>query len=108
MPRPLRPIGDWLIYDVVNRGNARRAVSVGQRNYPALLRALAADPAVRRRRWAAHVQQRPPDAEVTSIRSSQTGLPYGDSQWVTRLAKKLHLDLTVRPRGRPQKHAKQT
>ncbi len=70
---------------------------------------MAAYRAVRCRRWAAYVHQTPPDAEVTSIRrSNQTGLPYGDPQWVTRLAKKLNLDLTIRPRGRPPKRAKQT
>jgi len=64
---------------------------------------LAAYPAVRRRRWAAYVHQTPPEAESSSIqRSIQTGLPFGESQWVTRLAKKLKLDLTIRPRGRPK------
>src|SRR3989304_5211676 len=36
-------------------------------------------------------------------RSSATGLPYGDATWVKRLAKRLELDLVIRPRGRPRK-----
>jgi len=70
--------------------------------------ALAAYPAVRCRRWSAYVHQTPPEAEVQSIRrSSETGLPYGDPSWVKRLAKRLKLDLTIRPRGRPKNTAKQ-
>jgi hypothetical protein len=46
------------------------------------------------------------DAKLDAIRrSSATGLPYGDPKWVTRLAKRLDLDLAIRPRGRPRKQA---
>lgn len=66
--------------------------------------ALAAYPAVRCRRWSNFVQQLPADAELASIRrSNETGLPLGDPRWVSRLAKKLQLDLAIRPRGRPKK-----
>ena len=41
-------------------------------------------------------------------RSSATGLPYGSVSWVERLAKKLNLDLTIRPRGRPRKRPDQS
>ena len=41
---------------------------------------------------------------LAAIRRLQRhGLPYGDENWVRRLAKKLDLDLTIRPRGRPRK-----
>lgn len=71
---------------------------------PPAYEALAAYPAVCRRRWSAYVHQTPPEAELASIRrSSETGLPYGESSWVKRLAKRLNLDLTIRPRGRPKK-----
>ena len=44
------------------------------------------------------------DAESASIRrSNETGLPFGESNWVNRLAKKLKLNLTIRPRGRQKK-----
>jgi len=65
---------------------------------------LASRPARRRRRWSAYVHQEPDEAELAAIRrSNQTGLPFGDPFWVNRLAKKLGLDLTIRPRGRPRK-----
>lgn len=38
-------------------------------------------------------------------RSTATGLPYGNAAWVTELAAKLYLDLTIRPRGRPPKRS---
>lgn len=66
--------------------------------------ALASYPAVRRRRWSAYVHQTPPEAEETAIRrSTERGMPYGDSSWAKRLARQLDLDLTIRPRGRPRK-----
>lgn len=49
------------------------------------------------------------EAALTAIRrSNETGLPYGDGACVQRLAKKLDLDLTIRPRGRPRKVADPT
>jgi putative transposase len=65
---------------------------------------LATGAAARRRRWAAYVQQTPDEAELTAIRrSSETGLPYGERCWIDRLCRRLKLDLTIRPRGRPRK-----
>jgi putative transposase len=59
---------------------------------------------VRQRKWAAKVHQPIEEAKLNAIRrSSATGLPYGDPAWVKRLAKRLDLDLTIRPRGRPRK-----
>ncbi len=66
--------------------------------------ALAAQPAARQRRWSAYVHQAPVEAELAAIRrSSESGLPFGESSWVGRLCRRLHLDLTIRPRGRPRK-----
>ncbi|MEX2140116.1 MAG: hypothetical protein WD894_12700, partial [Pirellulales bacterium] len=60
---------------------------------------------VRQRKWAEKVHQPMEEAIVDAIRrSSATGLPYGDEAWVKRLARRLKLDLTIRPRGRPPKH----
>ena len=71
--------------------------------------ALAVQPAARRRRWSAYVHQTPEEAELAAIRrSSETGLPYGEQRWVERLCRRLHLDLTIRPRGRPRKDAQTT
>lgn len=67
---------------------------------------LAVQRAARLRRWSACVHQGPGEAELAAIRrSSATGLPFGESRWVARLGKRLHLDLTIRPRGRPRKEA---
>ncbi len=68
---------------------------------------LAVQRAARCRRWSAYVHQVPEEAELAAIRrSNQTGLPFGDSRWVARLSKRLHMDLTIRPRGRPRKDAR--
>ena len=59
---------------------------------------------VRQRKWAEKVHRPIDEAALDAIRrSSATGLPYGDATWVKRLAKRLELDLTIRPRGRPRK-----
>jgi hypothetical protein len=71
--------------------------------------ALAVQRAARLRRWSAYVHQTPDEAELASIRrSSATGLPLGTPRWVERLSQRLHLDLIIRPRGRPRKDALQT
>jgi putative transposase len=65
---------------------------------------LSPYPAVRQRKWAEKVHTPPATATLAEIRrSTATGLPYGSPKWVERLAKKLDLDLTIRPRGRPSK-----
>jgi putative transposase len=68
--------------------------------------ALSAYPAVRQRKWSELVHRPLAEQTLSSIRrSNSTGLPYGDPAWVERLAKKLNLDLTIRPRGRPRKES---
>jgi putative transposase len=65
---------------------------------------LSPRPSERARKWAEKVH-RPLDKAVLDAirRSNATGLPYGDEAWTKRLAKRLELDLTIRPRGRPRK-----
>ena len=59
---------------------------------------------VRQRKWAQKVRRPIDDANLDVIRrSSATGLPYGDTAWLKRLAKRLELDLVIRARGRPRK-----
>ena len=66
--------------------------------------ALAGRSTTRQRRWSAYVHQTPDETELASIRrSGETGLPYGERSWVDRLCRRLKLDLTIRPRGRPRK-----
>ena len=63
---------------------------------------------MRRHRWTAYVHQEPPKDELAAIRrASATGLPYGAAAWVERLSRRLNLNLTIRPRGRPRKHTTQ-
>jgi putative transposase len=65
---------------------------------------LAPAPAMRQRRWDAYVHQEPEEAELAAIRRSvETGLPWGEANWVQKLSRQLKLDLTLRPRGRPKK-----
>jgi putative transposase len=65
---------------------------------------LSPYPAVRQRKWAESVHAPLAAATLESVRrSNQRGLPLGDAAWVKRLSKKLALDLTIRPRGRPRK-----
>ncbi|HET6883048.1 MAG TPA: hypothetical protein VFI31_22965 [Pirellulales bacterium] len=65
---------------------------------------LSPYPGVRQRIWERKVHQPIEEQTLAAIRrSSATGLPHGDDRWVDRVAKKLNLDLTIRPRGRPRK-----
>jgi putative transposase len=61
---------------------------------------------VRQRKWAEKVHaQLEGSAEAAVRRSVQTGLPYGERVWVEQLAKRLGVNLVMRPRGRPRKAA---
>jgi putative transposase len=65
---------------------------------------LSSYPQVRQRKWAEKVHLPMDERTKLAIRRSvETGLPYGSDAWVRRLASKLDLDLTIRPRGRPRK-----
>jgi len=65
---------------------------------------LGASDKTRRKKRAAIVHRPMEEATLEAVRrSASTGLPYGDETWVNRLAKKLSLDLRIRPRGRPRK-----
>ncbi|HEY2839279.1 MAG TPA: transposase [Pirellulales bacterium] len=64
---------------------------------------LSPQAATRRRKWSELVHRPFAEATLAAVRrSGETGLPYGDPKWIKRLAKKLQLDLTIRPRGRPR------
>jgi putative transposase len=66
--------------------------------------ALAVRTETRQRRWSAYVHQTPDSSESAAIRrSNEMGLPRGNSSWIDRLTRRLKLDLTIRPRGRPRK-----
>jgi len=66
------------------------------------------DPKARRRKWSSYVHRRPDEDEQQAIAQSiESGLPYGSESWTKALSRKLKLDLTIRPRGRPKKQPPQ-
>ncbi len=53
--------------------------------------------------WVARVNEPLTDTELAAVRlSSQRGKPLGDDKWVGSIAKRLGLESTLRPRGRPR------
>jgi putative transposase len=60
-------------------------------------------PLPRPSRWPNHVNQPQSEAELAAIRGClRRGRPYGGEQWTERMAHKLGLESTLRPRGRPR------
>jgi putative transposase len=56
--------------------------------------------------WADLVNQPQTEAELEAIRRSVIrGQPYGNDEWVSKTAKQLGLESTLRSRGRPRKNA---
>ncbi len=52
--------------------------------------------------WLQIVNQPQTEAEVAALRCCvNRGRPFGDPDWVTDTAKRLGLESTIRPRGRP-------
>jgi putative transposase len=67
---------------------------------------LSAWPLPRPRDWLEFVNRPQSDAEMTALRRSvQRGTPFGSTQWQVRTAKRLGLEWTIRPRGRPRKQS---
>jgi putative transposase len=61
-------------------------------------------PLPRPRLWRRLVNQRQTEAELNALRRCvHGGQSYGSDQWVKRMAAKLGLESTIRPRGRPKK-----
>ena len=56
------------------------------------------------RKWLEHVNRPQSAAELVAIRQSVLrGQPYGSEAWQQKTAKRLGLESTFRPRGRPRK-----
>jgi putative transposase len=65
---------------------------------------LSAWPLPRHRGWVDHVNAPQTPAEVEGMRRSiERGAPFGSQRWSERTIKRLGLEATVRPRGRPRK-----
>ena len=66
---------------------------------------LAESPVKLGRNWLAHVNQPQTMTELLAIRQSVLrGQPYGNEPWQQKTARKMGLEFTFRPRGRPRKH----
>ena len=64
---------------------------------------LSAWPVDRPRGWTDRVNRPQNAAELEALRQCVTrGRPYGEATWVNRMAKRLGLESTLRPRGRPR------
>jgi putative transposase len=60
-------------------------------------------PVSRPRNWVVRVNQPQTEGELQAVRQSvQRGRPFGSETWVGRMAKRLGLESTLRPRGRPK------
>jgi putative transposase len=69
-----------------------------------LAKLLSDWPIERPRHWLKQVNQPLTECELTAIRRClQRGAPFGDEEWTQRTIKRLGLESTVRPRGRPKK-----
>lgn len=56
------------------------------------------------RHWIEHVNTPQSEAELAALRRSvERGAPFGDESWSTRIARRLGLEASLRPRGRPRK-----
>ena len=60
-------------------------------------------PMERPKDWMARVNRAHSVSELESLRVSvQRGRPFGDDDWVRRVAKRFGMESTLRPRGRPK------
>lgn len=70
---------------------------------------LAEWPVARPRSWPAAVNGAPREEELQAVRRSVVrGAPLGTESWRRRIAARLGLSLTLRPRGRPRKPAEKS
>jgi len=66
--------------------------------------ALDPGPVVRPAGWLRHVNEPQTEAEVERLRESlRRGRPYGHAVWMEETARRLGLEASLRPRGRPKK-----
>ena len=71
---------------------------------PTVKSLLTAWPLPRRPGWVEHVNLPQSAAELSALRRCvQRGCPFGESSWCDRMVRRLDLESTLRPRGRPKK-----
>jgi putative transposase len=70
---------------------------------------LSSWPIARLPNWIARVNEPLSEMELREIRRSVVrGTPYGSSDWVESISRRLGLESTIRPRGRPKKDKKES
>jgi len=68
---------------------------------------LTAWPMPMPRDWIEHVNQPQDDKELAALRTaSERGRPYGTIDWTARMARRLQIESSLRPVGRPKKSGK--
>ena len=70
---------------------------------PTQSRWLTEWPVRRPRQWVKWVNKPPTEEELADVRQCvQRGRPFGKEMWVQRISRRLNLESTLRPRGRPK------
>jgi putative transposase len=83
-------------------GGAWWWASLWHRSHRNRARLADAGPAATARRWCQHVQAPQTEAERMTLRRSVVrASPFGNADWQQRTAKRLGIESTCRPRGRP-------
>jgi hypothetical protein len=110
MPRRLRVSAGGFACHVLNRAVARERIFRTAKDYEAFERVLGeAQQRLPRRllAWCVlpdHWHLTPTEAEWAAVRRSVVrGSPFGAASWQEQTAKRLHLESTLRARGRPRK-----
>ena len=66
---------------------------------------LAAWPSRRLANWVQVVNTPQTEAELTALRRAvNRGRPFGEAVWSDQIARRLGLESTLRPQGRPKRH----
>jgi putative transposase len=86
---------DWQWSSLYWRGRARRPTMLSPWPIPCP------------RSWIQDVNSPQTEAELAALRKClERGAPFGDEEWAKKIARKLGLEASLRPRGRPKKVAK--
>ena len=90
--------------NLVERAEAWDWTSLKLRRDKAPPEFLAPGPVELPRNWRQLVNKPLAEAELTALRNSvNRGAPFGSHEWIGKTAKKLGLESSIRPRGRPRK-----
>lgn len=90
---------------LVKRAEEWRWSSIWRRSQgnPSLMTFLSQWPMEQPRQWLTWVNEPDLGADLKALRESvNRGRPFGNATWVARIAKRLGLESTLRPRGRPK------